>query len=115
MRRRAYTQAKLGTGLKTSIEENWVEILIEQQPQSWKDTGIVRPCCPLRISLYGHPLSGTFWENQYTEKIINGGFVKMMGWECFFYHEELKVILSIYVDDFKLCGLTENLKNAANS
>ena len=32
------------------------------------------------------------------------------GWECLFYHRRLKLILSVYVDDFKLVGKKENLK-----
>ena len=36
----------------------------------------------------------------------------MLGWECMFVHDDLQVILSVYVDDFKLVGKTENLKAA---
>ena len=32
-----------------------------------------------------------------------------MGWECLFFHRELQVFLSVYVDDFKLAGKTQNL------
>ena len=34
----------------------------------------------------------------------------MVGWECLYFHERLKLILSVYVDDFKLVGKEENLK-----
>ena len=30
--------------------------------------------------------------------------------ECLFYHRQLKLILSVYVDDFKLVGKSENMK-----
>ena len=33
------------------------------------------------------------------------GFKEMMGWECLF-----SLILSVYVNDFKLAGKKENLK-----
>ena len=36
----------------------------------------------------------------------------MLGWECMFYHVELQVILSVYVDDFKTAGKKENLPKA---
>ena len=32
-----------------------------------------------------------------------------MGWECVFVHDDLQLILSVYVDDFKLVGVSENL------
>jgi len=34
----------------------------------------------------------------------------MPGWECLFIHDELKLILSVYVDDFKLVGLASSMK-----
>ena len=39
----------------------------------------------------------------------------MLGWECMFYHVELQVILSVYVDDFKMAGKQENMSKAWNS
>ena len=32
------------------------------------------------------------------------GFEPLPGWECLFFHRPLKLILSAYVDDFKLVG-----------
>ena len=65
---------------------------------------------PMERALYGHPDSVTFWEefcNKSTRKV---GF-KDLGpdWPSVFFHPELKLLLSIYVDDFKLAGPTENL------
>ena len=54
-------------------------------------------------------MSGKYWGNHFTEKVISAGFRKMMGWECLFVHDELKLILSVYVDDFKLVGPSGNL------
>ena len=105
----AYTQSKLGTGMKGRYETTWVELPLAYQPKAWIDSKIPRPCCPLRLSLYGHPMSGKYWENHFTEKVLSCGFRKMMGWECLFYHDELQLILSVYVDDFKLVGPSGNL------
>ena len=54
-------------------------------------------------------MSGKYWENHFTEKVLSAGFRKMMGWECLFVHDRLKLILSVYVDDFKLVGPSGNL------
>ena len=36
----------------------------------------------------------------------------MIGWECMFVHETYKVILSVYVDDFKMAGTAAGVKRA---
>ena len=36
----------------------------------------------------------------------------MLGWECLFYHEQYKVILSVFVDDFKMAGRHSELAKA---
>ncbi len=75
-----------------------------------KKAGMIRLVVPLRLFLYSHPMSGKYWENHFTEKVLSVGFEKMMGWECLFVHKKLSLILSVYVDDFKLVGKSENLK-----
>ena len=54
-------------------------------------------------------MSGKYWENHFTEKLLSCGFQKMMGWECLFVHNDLQLILTVYVDDFNLVGKSENL------
>ena len=56
-------------------------------------------------------MGGKFWENHFTEILLKAGFEKMMGWECLFFHRRLKLILSVYVDDFKLAGKKDSLAN----
>ena len=34
----------------------------------------------------------------------------MIGWESLWMHSQLKLFLTVYVDDFKLAGLAENRK-----
>jgi len=106
----AYTQSKLGTGMKGPYIVTWVEIPKSQWRPEWAKAGMTRPCCQLRLSLYGHPMSGKYWENHFTEKLLKCGFEPLPGWECLFFHRPLKLILSVYVDDFKLVGKAENLK-----
>ena len=104
----AYTQSKLGTGMKGPYIVTWVELPQSQWRHSWK--GMKRPCCQLRLSLYGHPMSGKYWENHFTEKLLKCNFEPIPGWECLFFHRQLKLILSVYVDDFKLVGKATSLK-----
>ena len=106
----AYTQSKLGTGMKGPYIVTWVELPRSMWRPEWVKSGMTRPCCQLRLSLYGHPMSGKYWENHFTSKLLNAGFVPMKGWECLFTHPELKLILSVYVDDFKLVGKSQNLE-----
>ena len=55
-------------------------------------------------------MSGKYWENHFTEKLLKVGFQPVPGWECVFYHRQLKLILSVHVDDFKFVGKSENIK-----
>ena len=50
----AYTQAELGG------DETWIFLPRDQWPAAWH--GVRNPVCRLRLALYGHPLSGAFWE-----------------------------------------------------
>ena len=38
--------------------------------------------------------------------------LQMLGWECLYFHQTLKVIRSVYVEDFKLAGATQSLAKA---
>ena len=81
--------------------------------KSGRKKGYKRPVCPLVLALYGHPLSGTYWENYYTGILVNKCcFERVPGWECLFFHRQLKVFLSIYVDGFKLAGCAMGLPEA---
>jgi len=106
----AYIQSKFGTVMRGAYIVTWVELPRSQWPKSWIAAGHRRPCCQLRLSLYGHPMSGKYWENHFTEKLKSVGFEPITGWECLFKHSDLKLILSVYVDDFKLVGRAENME-----
>ena len=99
----AYIQAKLKGPLC------WVELPTDAWPpeiQYWK---FRRPVVRLDKALYGHPDSGTMWEQHCDKKVQEIGF-KPIGeeWPSMYFHDELKLLLVIYVD-LKLAGPSENL------
>ena len=69
------------------------------------------PVVPLLLALYGHPDSPTYWE-QYADECVQAlGFAPVgPEWPSLYFHEGLRLMLSIYVDDFKLSGPVENLQ-----
>ena len=100
----AYIQAKLKGPLC------WVELPTDAWPheiQYWK---FRRPVGRLDQALYGHPGSGAMWEQHCDQKVQQIGF-KLIGeeWPSMYFHDELKLLLVIYVDDLKLAGPSENL------
>ena len=82
-------------------------------PKEWHGKydakGPGRPVVRLTLSLYGHPKAGLYWEKHCKKTILAAGFKPVQGWECLYKHPVKKLFLSIYVDDFKMAGLRENL------
>ena len=102
--KQAYVQAKLqGT-------ETWVALPEEAWPQAWKDKGYIRPVVRLVRALYGHPDSGTFWEKHCDKELKKVGFDAIDNWPSCYWHDKYKLMLTVYVDDFKLAGPAEHLK-----
>ena len=93
----AYTQAEM---YEEDIEDHDTPTYIQLPEWQWneamreahKRTGR-RPVCRLLRSLYGHPSAGLFWERKYKNVLRTAGFKEMLGWECFFYHEQYKNLL----------------------
>ena len=102
----AYTQALLG-GTPT-----WIRIPKDQWPQKWIDDGMEDPVCPMILALYGHPDAGGWWEQHCHKALLLGGWtpIKNGSWKSVYWHEKLKLLLVVYVDDFKMAGPKENLK-----
>ena len=97
----AYVQAKLG-GTPT-----WVRLPKELRPESWakyKD-----PVCLLKLALYGHPDAGGYWEAHCNKHLESVGFQPIKEWRSSYWHPQLKLLLMVYVDDFKMSGPTGNL------
>ena len=88
----------------------WVVTPLEHYPEKYKHlySKLKRPVCRLLRSLYGYPDSGTNWEEFADEGIKKSGF-KPMGeeWPACYVHDKLRLMLVVYVDDFKLAGPKE--------
>ena len=99
----AYIQAVLeGT-------ETWVCLPPEERPASWSK--FHKPVVRLKMALYGHPDSGTFWEKHCDKHVVSVGFEPVSEeWPSCYFHPLLKLFLIIYVDGFKLSGPKINLK-----
>ncbi len=97
----AYTQALL-QGTTT-----WVRLPRDQWPKAWE--GMKDPVCPLILALYGHPDSGGHWELHCSGLLASIGFTELRPWRSCFWHEELRLFLVVYVDDFKLAGPAANI------
>ena len=107
----AYTQCELkGT-------ETWVRLPEDRWPDEWFVWGRgVRTCkykdpvCRLKKALYGHPDADTYWELHAEKHLRSVGFKSVPDWRSCFVHPILKLYLIVYVDDFKLAGPNDNLK-----
>ena len=59
-------------------------------------------------ALYGHPDSVTCWDEYCSTEVNTVGFASVgTEWPSVFFHKELRFLLTIYVDDFKLAGRLE--------
>ena len=72
----------------------------------------MRPVCRLLKALYGHPDSGGIWERHCDQHLRDIGFAEVPSWRSVYYHEELRVLLVVYVDDFKMAGPLEGITEA---
>eukprot|EP00972_Heterocapsa_arctica_P021698 3191990-Heterocapsa_arctica.AAC.1 len=68
----AYVQSKLGaiTTWVTPPQERWPEAF----------NGFSEPVVILRLSLYGHPDAGGYWEAHCKAKLLEGGFTTVADW-----------------------------------
>ena len=66
------------------------------------------PVVPLERNLYGHPLAGLLWERQFEKVLLKYGWGKVPNWECLFVNDGKGLLLSVYVDDFKLAVKKQN-------
>ena len=94
---KAYTQVMLADFEGNT--ETWIELPVDQWPKSWHGK-YKRPIVRLLRNLYGHPLAGLYWEKHCHRAITACGFLPVQGWECLYKHQQKKLYLSVYVDDF---------------
>ena len=102
----AYCQSSLKETRKT-----WIRLPPHKWPPSWRGP-FHDPVVPLHRALYGHPDAGGFWEQHCEDKVAEAGFKPVGGcyeWRSCFWNSTTRMLLSIYVDDFKLAGPEDNM------
>ena len=88
----------------------WVELPEDAWPDDIDFRKFRRPVVRLIKALYGHPDSGTMWEQHCDRKVRELDFVPVgEEWPSMYFHKKLLLLLVIYVDDLKLAGPEENL------
>ena len=102
---RAYIQADL----------KGPRFFVELPPEAWPTwvdlSKYRRPVVRLRKALYGHPDSGTMWEQHCDKAVKSVGFVAVgPEWPSTYYHKGMDLLLVVYVDDLKMAGPQTNMK-----
>ena len=109
----AHTQVKMEDAptllkiLKSECPDMGTRLPKHKWPKSW--SSMEDPVVRLERNLYGHPLARLLWEGQFEKILLEYGWEKVSNWECLFVHREKGLFLSVYVDDIKLAGKTENI------
>ena len=93
-------------------KDTWILIPEEDRPEWWKTRfpGMITPVAKMKKALHGHPDAGSYWEQMADQHAKSVGFEEIPEWPSTYYHEELRLMLVLYVDDFKLSGPTGNLE-----
>ena len=60
-------------------------------------------------SLRSSFITGLFWEGQLENILLKNVWEKVPNWECLFVDREKGLFLSVYVDEIKRAGKTQNL------
>lgn len=99
----AYAQA-WSTGTET-----WIALPREAWPPAWfyEDGSPMydQPAVQLWRALSGHPDAGTFWEQHCDADIVKiFGFEPAESWPSCYYHSTWQLLLTVYVDGFKMSG-----------
>jgi len=102
--KQAYTQA-LMQGILT-----WIRLPRNRWPKEW--IGVYKdPVVLLILALYGHPDSGGYGNVIVRKHCMPSDFILFIlsvGRPCF-WHPTLKLLLGVYVDDFKMSGPSCNI------
>ena len=88
----AYVPAPMRSPVKT-----WITLPRNQWPKEWE--GVHRPVVPMFKALYGHPDSGTYWEQHCDDHCRSIGFLPAPGWSSCYYMKRLR-FMSMF---FKSC------------
>lgn len=106
----AYVQAALkGT-------DTWIALPREAWPAHWFDKSgnplYDQPVVILLRALFGHPDAGTYWEQHCDTAVNSMGFETVESWPPCYFHKEWTLLLSVYVDDFKMSGPETSMAKA---
>ena len=71
---------------------------------------MTRPVRPVKLALYGHPDAGGQWDAHCESHLATIGFERIPDWHSTLWHPQLKLLLVVYVDDFKLSGPKQNIE-----
>ena len=108
----AYTPVKMENASKllkipkSECPDMWIRLPRHKWPKSW--SSMEDPVVLLDRNLYGHPWAGPLLERQFEKVLLEHGWETVSNWECLFVNQARGVFLSVYVDDIKLAGKTEN-------
>ena len=95
----AYCQARL-LGVECWIALPWTAVI---DTETWRVYG--DPVTILEYALYGHVDSPTSWEVHCDAELAAAGFDRIGAeWPSVYFHHNLRLLLTVYVDDFKLSG-----------
>ena len=88
----------------------WIRLPRNRWPKEW--IGVFKdPVVLLILALYGHPDSGGLWQRHCEKALYAVGFHPLYPecWPSMFWHPKLKLLLGVYVDDFKMSGPSKNI------
>ena len=61
-------------------------------------------CGLLRRHMYGTRRAADGWQEEYSSKMINAGFIQGMASPCVFHHPTRNIVCSVHGDDFTAAG-----------
>ena len=93
---------------KSACPHIWIRLPKHKWPKSW--SSMEDPVVPVERNLYGDPLARLLWERQFEKVLLEHGWEKVLNWECLFVNRARGLFLSVFVDDIKLAGKTENIE-----
>ena len=67
------------------------------------------PCVHLCLHCTDIRNQEAIWEQCASQRVQRAGFVQVPSWGSCFYHQELRLFLIVYVDEFTLAGPASNL------
>ena len=97
-----YGHAPGNTCQQAVSKQAYTQTTPDRWPKEWHEK-YQDPVVRLHLALYGHRDSGGVWE-QHCEKMfgeVGFQFVSPAAWPSVFFHPTLKLLLAVYVDNFR--------------